>query len=78
MVEKNTRKDPVSFLDIMGAFVHDANLSMREFLKFIIDRAYMWYVNLKSVSVHDLEHLVSLFNTNFFCAYDKFSLTELN
>lgn len=33
-----------------------------------MDRAYTWYVNLKPRSVHELEHLVSLFNTKlFFC-----------
>lgn len=40
-------------------------------------RAYTWYVNLKLVSVRDFEHLVSLFNTKFFCVEAKFFVAKL-
>lgn len=42
-----------------------------------MDGAYTWYVNLNPDLVHDLEHLISLFNTKFFCAEVKFTLAEL-
>lgn len=61
----------------MGAHTNDAYLCMREFLKSLTDWANNWYVNLKPGSVHAYEHLVSLFNTKFFCGEEKFTLDEL-
>lgn len=35
----------------------DADLCMRKFSKYFTGRAYTWYVNLKSGSVQEQEHL---------------------
>lgn len=64
-------------LDSMGPHAHFANLYLKEFSKSLTDRTYTWYVNLKPGTVHDGEHLISLFNTNFFFAEAKFTLAEL-
>lgn len=63
------REHIVCFLDIIGAYANGADLYMREFSKSLTDRAYTWYVNLK--------HLVSFFNTKFFCADGRFTLPRL-
>lgn len=70
----NIKEHVVRFLDCMDAFPHDDDLSMREFFKFLTNRAYTWYVNLKPGSLHHWEHLVSLFNTKFLYAEAKFSI----
>lgn len=56
----------VGFFDSMGPFIHDADLCLNEFLKSLADRAYTWCVNLESGSIHDWEHMLSIFNTKFF------------
>lgn len=40
-------------------------------------RGYTWYANLKPGSIHDFEHLASLFNSKFFYVKTKFSLVKL-
>lgn len=42
----------------------------------LTDRAYT-YPHLKPGSIHDSEHLVTIFNAKFFCDEAKFSLAEL-
>lgn len=63
---------------ILRACAHVSELYMREFSKSLTDRAYTWYVNLRASSVHDWEHLVSLYNVKFFYVEAKFSLSELS
>lgn len=67
----------VCFLHFMGAHAHDVDLCMRGFSKSLSDQAYILYVNFKPGLVHDKEHLVSLFNTKFFCVEANFTLAEL-
>lgn len=62
----------------MDAHAHDANLCLEDLLKPITNRAYACYVNLKPSMVHDWEHLVSLFSTNFLHAEAKCTLVELD
>lgn len=40
----------------------------------LTNRAYTWYVNRRTGSVHDWKHLASLFNTKFFSYEAKFKL----
>lgn len=61
----------------MGTFVHNPELCVREFSKSLIDRAYVWYLNIKPGLIHDWDHLVTLFNVKFFCGEAKFTLAEL-
>lgn len=65
------------FLDLLGVFSYDSTLCLRGFSKSLIDIAYTWYANLKLGSLHDFEHLISLFSSKFFCAKARFSLVEL-
>lgn len=51
---------------------------MWEFSKSLKDQGYTWDDNLKPGSVHDGEHLVSLFNIKFFFVEEKFTLAELD
>lgn len=39
----NTREHVACFLDSMGPFANNTELYLREFLKFLMDRAYTWY-----------------------------------
>lgn len=64
--KRNTREHEVRVLDSMGANAHDVDLCIREFSKFLIDRACTCYVNLKPGSMHNWEHLVSLLKQKFF------------
>lgn len=65
----------VCLLDSTGASSHDSDLLWGS--SQIPDwQVYTWYVNLKLSLVHDCEHLMSLFNTKFFCA--KFSILKLS
>lgn len=65
---KEIKEHVLRILYSMGPFSHDATVCLKEFSKSLTDRAYTWYVNLKLGSVRDFEHLVSLFNSKFFCA----------
>lgn len=58
---KSKTKHVVRFLNSMRA-VLCIDLYLEEFSKYLTDRVYTWYVNLKSRTVHDWSHLVSLFN----------------
>lgn len=65
------------FVDAMGPFAYNPELCLREFSKSLIDRAYIWYLNLKLGSIQDWDHLVNMFNSKFFCGEAKFTLAEL-
>lgn len=73
----NTREHVVRFLDFTGAHANDVDLCLRELSKLLTDHAYAWYVKLKLGTVHNWEHLVSLFNTKIFHIEAKFTLAEL-
>lgn len=60
----------------MGAFSQGITLCLNEFSKSLTNKAYTWYANLKPRSKREFEHLVSLFNSKFFCADAKFSLFQ--
>lgn len=45
-----------------------------EFSKSSNDRTYTWYVNIKPRSIHDWEHILSIFNSKIFYAETKVSL----
>lgn len=49
-----------------------------EFSKFLIDRAYTKYVNLKPGSVCDFEYLISILYSKFFYVEAKFCLAKLS
>lgn len=72
-----TREYVVSFLDSIRAHAQNVDVCIREFSKPSTDWPYTWYVNLKPGSMHDQEHLVSLFNTKFFCTEAKFVVAEI-
>ena len=63
---RNARKHIIQFIDDLGVFSHDLELRMREFSKSLTDRAYSWYANLSSGSVHSWEDLVGQFCGKFF------------
>lgn len=50
---------------------------MSKFSKSLTDRGYSRYLNLKPGLVHDWDHFISLFDTKFFSAKAKFTLTQL-
>lgn len=65
-------KHTVHFLECKEAHTNDGDLFMREFLK--SDKPGLYLVcQLKPGSMHNWEHLVSLFNTKFFCGEAKFN-----
>lgn len=68
----------VSFFYSMGAHANEADLCVREFSKSLKIRAYTWFVSLKPGSVHDDEHIFSLFKSKFFCVEAKLTLLELD
>lgn len=61
----------VLYLDSVGPFAHDAALCLKEFSKSLVGRAYTWYINLKSGSIHCWVHLISSFDSKFFCVEVK-------
>lgn len=63
----NTPEHIIRFFDSTGAHTKDQNLCLRKFSKSLTDHTYTWYVNLKPGSVHEWEHLVSLFITKLLC-----------
>lgn len=61
----------------MGAVAHDANLLYEGVFHCLKDQDDTWYVKLKLGTVHEWEHLVSLFNINF-CPLLRLSLLLLS
>lgn len=74
---ENTREHVVRFLNSIGSHAHYVDLCMRELSKFLMDRAYIWYVNLKLGTIYDWEYLLSLFNTKFSCVEANITLAKL-
>lgn len=67
---------------LFASFFHRSScqqyISMpKRFSKSLMDRAYIWYVNLKPGFVHDGGQIVSLTNKKFFFVEAKFTLAEL-
>lgn len=60
----------------MEAHTHDVDLCI-EILKIFGELRLSYYVYLKPGLMHDLEHLILLFNTKFFCTEVKFTVAEL-
>lgn len=52
----NTKKHVVRFIDSMGPYAHNTDLFLREFSKFLTDRVYTWYINLKPGAVIIMQH----------------------
>lgn len=66
------------FLESMGRQSNNKSLCVKEFSKFLTDRAYTWYASLKPSMVHDLLHFVSHFNSKFFHTEARYTLSNLD
>ena len=66
------------FLDSMGPFVAHGNLCLREFSKFLVDRAYTWYTVLPAGSIRTSEDLVESFCSKYFHVKEKITLVNLH
>lgn len=64
----NTREHVICSLDCIEAHATNVDLCMRVFSKPLTARAHLWFVNMKSDSVLNLEHIVTLLNTKSFYA----------
>lgn len=65
------------FIDVIGPFAHNSELCLKEFSKSLTNRVYIWYLHLKPGSIQYWDHLVTMFDTKFFCGETKFTLAEL-
>ena len=74
----NAREHVISFLDDPGVYLSDHKLRLREYSKFLTDRAYLWFVSLPASSICTQEELVTTFGTKFFTAEGKLGLSDLS
>lgn len=61
----------------MRLYSNDIKLCLREFSKSLTDRAYTCYLNAKSGSIQDWDHMVSTVNTNFFYTEANYTVVQL-
>ena len=65
-------------MDSIGPFAGDRELCLREFSKFLIDRAYTWYFTLQPNSIPTWEDIVESFCTKYFCGEEKVTIITLH
>ena len=53
------------FIDTLGPYVADEDLCLQEFSKSLCDRAYTWYIDLKSRSIPTWDDMVDVFCTKY-------------
>ena len=66
------------FLDSMGPFAAHGKLCLREFLKSLVDRAYIWYTMLPAGSIKTWEDMVKSFCSKYFHVEEKITLVNLH
>ena len=53
------------FIDTLGPYMADEDLCLQEFSKSLCDRAYTWYIDLKSRSILTWDDMVDVFCTKY-------------
>ena len=61
----------------MGPFIGDKELCLREFAKFLMDRAYTWYTTLKPGSIKTWDKMMERFCAKYYLGEDKVTFQSL-
>ena len=65
------------FIDTLGPYAADEDLCLREFSKSLCDRAYTWYIGLKSASIPTWDDMVDVFCIKYFHRKEIVTLATL-
>ena len=61
----------------MGPDVGDRELCLREFAKFLVDRAYTWYTTLRPRSIKTWDEMMERFYAKYYLGQDKITFQNL-
>ena len=59
------------FIQTMSLYARDKELCLREFIKSLVDRAYMWYTTLRPGSIKTWDEMMERFCANYYPGEDK-------
>ena len=65
------------FIDSLGPYAVDEDLCLLEVSKSLCDRAYTWYIDLKSGSISTWDDMVDVFCTKYFHGEETVTLATL-
>ena len=61
----------------MGPYAGDRELFLREFAKFLVDRAYTWYTTLRPGSIKTWDEMMERFSVKYYPGEDKVTFQSL-
>ena len=65
------------FINTLGPYAADEDLSLREFSKSLCDQGYTWYIGLKLGSIPTWDDMVDVFCTKYFHGEEIVTLVTL-
>jgi len=65
------------FIHTIGPYAGDRELCLREFAKYIVDKAYTWYTTLRPGSIKTWDKMMERFCTKYYPGEDKVTFQSL-
>ena len=65
------------FVHIVGPYIGDQELCLREFAKSLVDRAYTWYTTLRLGSIKTWDEMMERFCAKYYPGEDKVTFQSL-